>query len=229
MLLKSAFFNYLSKVYIAFFFIGFTVLPFISKGDILLKINSNYNSFQDIFFKIFTNLGDGIVLLPIFIIVLAIRYYYAFILIISALLHGLAVLIFKKVLFTDAPRPTAFFNENTLLHLTEGVEVHSSRSFPSGHTATAFVIAVFLSLIFQKKRLSILFLATAVLVGYSRIYLLQHFYIDVMVGALIGTLSVQIPWLILVAYYPDTEEAVKTSFLRVRKLLIKRSTFNQNI
>ncbi|MBT30377.1 phosphatase PAP2 family protein [Chondrinema litorale] len=228
MLLKTTFFNFLSKLYIVFFLVGFALLPFINKGDIVLLANSNFNSVQDVFFKLFTNLGDGLFLIPVLIIALSIRQYYAFILVISALLHGIAVFVFKKILFADAPRPIAYFSDNIILHFTQGVDVHSSRSFPSGHTATAFVIAVFLSLIFQKKRLSVVFLIGAALVAYSRMYLLQHFYIDVMVGALIGTLSVHIPWLILVNYYPDTEIAFKASLLKVRKLFLGSKLFKQN-
>jgi len=64
--------------------------------------------------------------------------------------------------------------------------MHSSHSFPSGHTITAF--AFFLALAFFTKRPAIHFLyfLLAVLVGYSRVYLSQHFAIDVLAGSFVG-------------------------------------------
>jgi membrane-associated phospholipid phosphatase len=41
----------------------------------------------------------------------------------------------------------------------------------------------------KNKNLQLLILMAAVLVGYSRIYLAQHFLLDVIVGALLGTVS----------------------------------------
>jgi len=61
---------------------------------------------------------------------------------------------------------------------------YSSRSFPSGHTNTAFSAAAFLVLLFGRRFL-LAFLA-AFLVGYSRIYLGVHFPLDVFCGALLG-------------------------------------------
>ena len=203
MLSRYSFFNYLSVVYTTCILLGTAILFFISKGDILLQINSHHDKFQDHFFKNFTHLGDGLILIPVLIFALTIRYYYGLILFVSGVLHGFAVLIFKKVLFTDAPRPTSYISDPVILHFVDGVEVHSARSFPSGHTATAFVVAIFLSLIINKKSYSILFLGFAILVGYSRIYLLQHFYIDTLVGALIGTITVLFCWLVMVLWTPD--------------------------
>ncbi len=62
-------------------------------------------------------------------------------------------------------------------------------SFPSGHTTSVFALAVLLALNTSDKRISLIYLITAVITGYSRIYLGQHFLADVTTGALIGTLS----------------------------------------
>ncbi|WP_404818046.1 phosphatase PAP2 family protein [Reichenbachiella ulvae] len=81
------------------------------------------------------------------------------------------------------------------------MQVHASRSFPSGHTTTAFVIAFCLSLLFQKRLLTYAFLFVALLVAYSRMYLLQHFYIDILFGALVGSASVIISRLIAIQIF----------------------------
>jgi membrane-associated phospholipid phosphatase len=62
-------------------------------------------------------------------------------------------------------------------------------SFPSGHATSVFALATILALNTSDKRFSILYLITAIITGYSRIYLGQHFLADVTAGALIGTLS----------------------------------------
>lgn len=60
-------------------------------------------------------------------------------------------------------------------------------SFPSGHTITAFAIAVALGWLLPHRR--ILLYSVAVLVAISRMVLESHYLADVMAGALIGTLS----------------------------------------
>jgi undecaprenyl-diphosphatase len=58
-------------------------------------------------------------------------------------------------------------------------------SFPSGHTITAFAVAVGYSLFYPMMTLALLFCAMSIAV--SRILLGMHFLSDVVVGALIGT------------------------------------------
>jgi undecaprenyl-diphosphatase len=58
-------------------------------------------------------------------------------------------------------------------------------SFPSGHTITAFAVAVSLSLFYPALTLGLLFCAISV--AASRILLGMHFLSDVLAGAAIGT------------------------------------------
>lgn len=60
------------------------------------------------------------------------------------------------------------------------------RSFPSGHTAGAFTALGFFAVITRHKLLEILFVLMAALVGFSRLYLGQHYLHDVAAGICIA-------------------------------------------
>lgn len=66
-------------------------------------------------------------------------------------------------------------------------EIKDPHSFPSGHTQAAFALAVSICLVLRKKLLSVLSLAFAVLMGFSRLYVGAHYPSDVIIGAIIGT------------------------------------------
>ncbi|HOK51438.1 MAG: phosphatase PAP2 family protein [Bacteroidales bacterium] len=58
--------------------------------------------------------------------------------------------------------------------------------FVSSHAANSFALAMFLSLLFKRRRWIILFFLWAFLVSYSRIYLGVHYPGDIVGGALVG-------------------------------------------
>ncbi|MCO4294015.1 phosphatase PAP2 family protein [Solitalea sp. MAHUQ-68] len=101
-------------------------------------------------------------------------------------------------IWVDAPRPWVYFNNETVIRSIKEVTLLPNHSFPSGHSTAAFALATALVFTFNDKRWSIFFFVMAVLVGYSRIYLGQHFPLDVWVGSMIGILSATLIWTFVV-------------------------------
>ncbi|SFA46145.1 Membrane-associated phospholipid phosphatase [Pedobacter suwonensis] len=158
-----------------------------SKTDGFIILNRFHPIWLDTFFRYFTNLGDGLISILVAAILLAVRKKKKAMTVALAYTYsGLIIQIAKRVF--HMPRPKYFF-EQTLFHYThfvEGVSTHNQNSFPSGHTASAFALATVLVLIFKKKKISFYCLFFAFSIGYSRIYLAQHFLIDVIFGAVTG-------------------------------------------
>ena len=183
----------LYTVYACTLVILFFLSIIIEKGNDVLFINGNYSSASDEFFRSITHLGDGLVFIPIVILALFIRFEYALMCAALTLGNGLLVSIFKRLLFPGMLRPKNVL-DNEILHFVPGVDVHGVHSFPSGHTTTAFCIALFLTLITRNQVVGLVTLVIALLVGYSRIYLLQHFLVDVAAGAVIGCFTTYMVW-----------------------------------
>lgn len=156
------------------------------KADLHLWLTSFNLPAGDVFFHYYTYVGDWI---PYLVIAGLLFYNYrmALFVLVAQLITGLLSRIIKET--WNEPRPIAYFKEHfptVHLHQIVGEHLHSAHSFPSGHTITAF--AFFLALAFYSKKSSLHFVyfVLALLVGYSRIYLSQHFAIDVLVGSFIG-------------------------------------------
>jgi len=165
------------------------VLLLYSKIEIHLFINKLNSPFFDFFFKYMTEFGAFVLIAPIIILEAFVRYRYALMAIASSLMATLIVQLLKRLVWYDSPRPKVVFKDLYDLHVVENVQLHGSHSFPSGHTAGAFALFVVLALVNKRPIYQFFFLVMAVLVGYSRIYLSQHFLIDVVVGSMVGTLS----------------------------------------
>jgi membrane-associated phospholipid phosphatase len=173
--------------FVALFFL-FLLSIGIEKGIDIVWINGNHSPTLDYFFRVYTNVGDGLLLVPVVLALIFVRFQYAVMAVTASTFLGLIISVFKQLLFTNAPRPRAYMN-NELIHFVPGVSVHSIHSFPSGHTATAFCLALLIAYAFRNQWVTIITLVCALLVGYSRIYLAQHFLIDVAAGAIIGSFT----------------------------------------
>lgn len=163
----------------------------IDHGDFVLWLNARHSSIGDQFFKYWTYVGDGFLLGLVALFFLLTSYYRFFIFLIAIAFQTVFVHLFKQWLAKGEPRPKLYFGEIVdQLHFVEGVAVRSFNSFPSGHTASAFTLCFFLMLCTKRPIVQLLLLIAAVLVGVSRVYIMQHFGRDIFFGAIFGILSV---------------------------------------
>lgn len=165
------------------------------QGDAILFFSERRTALGNIFFKYFTKVGEEwsypIVLL-LLVFAFPPRNYRHFIYV--PFLGGLVALVsFYAKSYFRHPRPALFFGRNgTLDEINKVADVTlygGMNSFPSGHTLSAFALFAFMAFVVPNKKLGgILLFLTALLVGISRIYLVQHFLEDVYLGAVIGVL-----------------------------------------
>ncbi len=174
-------------------------LLYIPKGELHLLLCDRHTPARDIFYRYYTTIAE----------------WFPYVVCVGILLFGrigdgifassamigsaLSTQVLKHII--NAPRPLTWFGINmpdVELHLVEGVRMNSWFSFPSGHTTSFFALAFVVSILFTKsqeprdKRISTIVQITlfilAAIGGYSRIYLSQHFTLDVYAGILVGTL-----------------------------------------
>lgn len=171
--------------------IGLTFLVLFGKVESHLGVNYTHTPFQDFLFKWITYLGDGrIVAIGALIVSLTYikRYRWSafFLGLFTLFLSGVIVQFLKHAVFYDAYRPTKFISKGWL-NLVSGVDMHTMNSFPSGHTTAAFAFFTYLAFLYWKKTwFQMACLVLAILAGYSRIYLSQHFLEDVVAGSILG-------------------------------------------
>lgn len=159
----------------------------IKKEELFLMLNLDLGKQADTFFKYFTNVGDGLFwLLWALLIIIKKGKKYLPLLFASVIFSTLLTQISKQVIYPDEPRPLQAIADQSQVHYVTGVTVHSINSFPSGHTATAFSFLLLLVLFSQTNALLLLGFVAALLVAYSRIYLGQHFPLDVGAGMLVA-------------------------------------------
>lgn len=160
-------------------------------------INTNLaNSWFDVFFPTWTNFHKlQIFLYIVFPLILVMGYW-------RSRARGVAVVLGTVVLSTALDefvriikpifnRPRPFNTPDLPFEVILRGDPQGGLSFPSGHAADGFFIAIFLGLYFPKWRWC--FITLAALTAFSRIYCGVHYPTDVIIGALLGSI---LAWLI---------------------------------
>ena len=173
------------------------------KPELHLMLNSFHSGVLDFFFKFYTLMAEWPLYVLAFLPSLWKRNKMTLFFAMCELTGGTILQILKHTI--SNPRPVSVFEDypDLVLPLVQGVDMHHSNSFPSGHASTFFMFCtcsvIVLAYFFSRKdalktlRNQILFdvalvalLVLAAMGAYSRVYLSQHFLSDVCVGSMIG-------------------------------------------
>ncbi len=166
---------------------GGIYLSLYGKGSFSLWLNGHHTTILDYYFKFATMIGDGIFIILLSLILVLFRSRIAIILGFAYTSTGMIAQILKRIF--DTPRPKVFLGALYGLYYTPGVEVLSFHSFPSGHSATAFSAFLIFSYYTKNQFLKPAYFIIALSVAVSRVYLLQHFLVDIYFGSIIGVIG----------------------------------------
>lgn len=164
-----------------------------NQGDTLVAINQLRTHGWDVFFKIGTHFAEPVAYAGVLLIVSAYSYRKAIFVIVAGAVAGIVAGILKAIFAQARPMRWFFDNYEEIWHSLNLFEEDwrswdAASSFPSGHATSAFALYGFLAFCARRNKLSVsaLCLGLAVMVAFSRMYLLYHFLRDVTVGAFLG-------------------------------------------
>jgi membrane-associated phospholipid phosphatase len=200
--------------YLLFLVIAGSFLLSHTKGEAHLIINQYRSEFCDYFFSIATYIGDGYTVAAIVLLLCFVKYRYAFLIALSNISSSVITQTLKHTVFSDQVRPKKYFEGIAELKLIPWVENYSYNSFPSGHTTVAFTTFFCLALLLENKWLKSLMFFMALTIGFSRVYLSQHFLNDVVAGSVIGVVTS-----LLTYQYVFLSEKVKNARWMERSIL----------
>jgi len=193
-------------------------------GDGIIWLSERRTSFLNSFFFYVTRIGEEWTYVLLLVILLFYKFKEALMVLVLAILVPLFSLSLKG-LFAQ-PRPKRYFTDIGLfdgINLVENIELYTAyTSFPSGHTMSAFAVLGFASFVFRKYKLAGAVLGfLAIMVALSRVYLVQHFLIDVAAGAAVGCfISIIVSWLSL-RFESRKEPWLQKNIFTVKKTEIK--------
>ena len=183
-------------------------IAFIPKGELHLLLCNSHTPARDIFYRYYTGVAEWFPYVVCVALLLFSRIGDGVFATSAMALSALSTQVLKHIF--NALRPVTWFDmfmPEVELPLVEGVKMNYWLSFPSGHTtsffALAFVVCVLLTSRTSKTSITsrtglirnsiivsitgqVLLFSLAALGGYSRIYLSQHFAMDVFGGIIIG-------------------------------------------
>lgn len=193
MLKRNSIFLTLSLILIVVLGLALLCVP---KGDLHLFLCGHHTHARDIFYRYYTRVAEWFPYIVCIALLLFRRVGDGVFATACMLGSALTTQLCKHLV--NAPRPTTWFATHmpdVTLPTVDGVHMNEWFSFPSGHTTSFFALAFVLCiLVTRSPRLpmtprilvQILLFIAAALGAYSRIYLSQHFALDVFAGIVVG-------------------------------------------
>ena len=175
--------------FVAVWTFGLVLWAITDKIGFHLVLNAFHTPMLDTFFKYFTYVGAWVPCAVAVVLLIFRKWKIASVILVGQLVATLITTPLKHII--RAKRPSAILSDLGInFPVVEGVDLHSTLSFPSGHTSAAFAFCFAVALFCPRWWQKLLCLFVAVLCGYSRIYLSQHFLEDVLAGSMVGVVSI---------------------------------------
>ena len=159
---------------------------------VFLFLNTDGGIFIDQFFKWATWGAEGWIWIPYLAVVFGWFKKDAKLIVLNFVLSTLFTQIPKRFIWDSISRPIASGIPLNEIHTVQGVVMHAWNSFPSGHTATAFTLFLLTIYLFPTKWVFAIGTIFAMICAYSRVYLGQHFPMDLGGGIIVAVMSVQL-------------------------------------
>ncbi|MBN2774076.1 MAG: phosphatase PAP2 family protein [Prolixibacteraceae bacterium] len=175
-----------SVPFLIFLVIGGILLIIKNKGDILLALNSVSSPFWDQIFLQVTKIGLGSFIALVGVVLVFYKFRWSLLVFINLAWTGIFTNLFKRVFFHMSSRPLHYFYYDDFPRFLYDAPLSYFNTFPSGHTITIYAICSLLAILVNRRAVSLVLFLLALLVGFSRVYLLQHFFIDTYFGAVTG-------------------------------------------
>jgi membrane-associated phospholipid phosphatase len=153
-------------------------------------INGLHTSLGDVVMTYTTYAGDGFFLVFIGILISFLNRKYWLVTLLSLTIPSAITQLLKHFVFADSHRPAVLMSDIPGLHYVEGVFINQFNSFPSGHTTAAFSLYTLIALLQHRKNMGWMWVVIAASVAVSRVYLLQHFWIDILAGSILAVVQV---------------------------------------
>jgi membrane-associated phospholipid phosphatase len=167
----------------------FGVSYFYSRETVFLLFNKDLGQAGDIVFYYISYLAEGWIWIPYFMILFGWFKKDAIFILLNFLISTLLTQIPKNLIWDNVSRPMASGIPQDQIHRVSGVDMHLWNSFPSGHTATAFTLFLVTVFYFPKKVVLTVGAIYAMACGYARVYLGQHFPLDIAGGIMVAILT----------------------------------------
>ncbi|WP_421847164.1 phosphatase PAP2 family protein [Marinomonas sp.] len=146
-----------------------------------MEINRFSSNISPVLLENMTVFGDGVFLLALILLLSNRQVRFHWTILFTSLLSAIVVNVLKD--YFAMPRPPAVLDAEAFNLIGRA---YQARSFPSGHSATAFLLATVCFCYAQNAYFKAALILLAVLVGLSRILIGVHWPMDVLVGGALG-------------------------------------------
>lgn len=160
--------------------------------DLFFALNGSNSPFLD---QVMWMFSGRLVWIPLFLFIIFLFFYQTawkeallvtlFFVLLFAVCDQVASSFFKSLF--ERFRPTHHPDFKDMVDIVNGYR-GGRYGFISSHATNSFGLAVFLSLLFRNRRVTIAVVCWALLNSYTRIYLGVHFIADILAGMIVGTI-----------------------------------------